>query len=138
MHHVFSFQTRGLSLILPALVVSATGCSTIVWEPGLQAGLQKAARTGKPALVQFHAMFDSECMEMDADVFSDPDVEETMRDYVPIRLDYGWKRDLADRLGVEVLPTFFIFRADGSLAGSHAGKMNAVNFRTFLMKYRYY
>jgi hypothetical protein len=129
---------RPTALALVILILPAAGCSTVIWEPSLQTGLEKSARTGKPALVQVHAAANADCLDMDANVFTDEDVATALEEFIPIRVDYFLSRSVADRLGVEVLPTFFVFRTNGTIAGSHAGNMNVSQFKSFLMSCRYY
>lgn len=128
-------------LLSPAavlLAIGTAGCSSVPWQRSLESGLTKAAQQQRPALVMFDAAFNQDCREMDREVFSDATVREKLDCFVPIRLDYYWNRKLANEMGVEVLPSFFVFRCDRSIAGSHAGKMNAEQFSFFLIKYRHY
>ena len=132
---------RPIRFVVWSMVASGplvAGCGFVPWEYNFELGLQKAARRQQPALVQFYSGLNRDCLEMDRKVFTDPDVRENLKDYVPVRLDYHLNRELADQLGVEALPAFFVFRRDTSIAGSYVGKMDAGKFNFFLIKYRYY
>ena len=120
------------------LALGGFGCNSIAWEHSFKSGLAKAAEQQRPALVMFDALFNRDCGEMDRGVFTDPEVRAKLEGFVRIRLNYSLNRKLAGQFGVEVLPTFYVLRCDGSLAGSHAGKMDVVKFDFFLIKYRYY
>lgn len=115
-----------------------TGCGGVHWEYDLERGLQQAAQRQRPALVQFYSAVNRDCLNMDQEVFADPEVQKQLEEYVCIRLDHQLNRDLADRLGVNVVPTCFIFRCDRSLAGSLVGRTDATKFKYFLVKYRYF
>ncbi len=121
-----------------ALIPLAGGCSFIRWESSLESGLAKAAQGQRPALVQFYSALNGDCLEMERQVFTDSEVQQQLEGFVPIRLDCQLNRKLAEQMGVERLPTFFVLRCDGTIAGSHAGKMAADKFNFFLIKYRYY
>lgn len=134
MHVSFSHR-GGLCLGLACLLVaSAAGCGGINWERDYQAGIQKAARNRKRALIEFTTMFGEGVSQMDSEVFSDPDVQEMMQKFVPIRLDIGLNRRLAERFGVQKTPAFVIVRPDMTVAGMHQGTLKADEFRHFLIK----
>jgi thiol:disulfide interchange protein len=110
----------------------------VAWESSVEKGMNRAAAEQRPALLEFHSAWNEGCRKMDFEVFPDEEVQASLQDYVPIRLDYHLNRDLADQMGVQTLPAFFVFRADGSLAGSHQGVMDADKFSYFLIRYRFY
>ena len=124
-----------IGVLLP---LGGVGCSPVSWEHSFKSGLARAAEEQRPALVMFDALFNRDCGEMDREVFSDPEVRAKLEGFVRIRLNYSLNRKLADQFGVEVLPTFYVLRCDGSMAGSQAGKMDVDKFNFFLIKYRYY
>ena len=57
--------------------------------------------------------------------------------YVKARIDPRFNRKLARELDVSVCPTFAIYRADGTLVDTRAGKLEPVQMRGFLVKNRY-
>jgi thiol:disulfide interchange protein len=114
------------------------GCGSVRWERSLDAGLKRAANEQRPALVMFSSTFSRDCFEMDQNVFTDPQVEQTMAGFVPVRLDLVMNRKLAEELGVRSAPSFVVFRPDRSVAGFQEGKLDAARFGIFLIKYRYY
>jgi len=128
----------GLTVLLAILSVAlGSGCSSIHWERSYEAGLERAARQRRRALVQFYSAVDPDCLEMDRKVFSDPDVQDLMHNFIAIRLDSVLNRQLATYFNVQTIPTFFIIRPDRQIAGSESGAMDAEKFRIFLIKYSY-
>lgn len=112
------------------------GCSSVNWEHDYQNGLAKASQLRRRALVQVHSNISPECREME-EVFSDPDVQQLMQNFVPIRLDTVMHRGIVEQLGIQAVPTFLIIRPDLTVAGSHAGALSAEKFRIFLIRHTY-
>ncbi len=131
--------TRSITLLFTLMLAPAwIGCSPINWERGYESGMKRAQQSSRRALVQFHSMMSPACREMDGGAFDDPDVQRLIKDYfVPIRVDNLVDRKLAEQFGVEVLPTFIIFRPDGTPAGTQSGKLDAEKFRMFLIRHAY-
>ncbi len=132
--------TSGRTWLLVAVLLTAglAGCAPVGWGTSLEAGLSKAATERRPALVMFSSMVSPDCISMDRDVFPDPSVQNALRSFVLVRIDYVLHRKLASELNVQTVPTFVIFRPDRTVAGIQEGKMDAASFSVFLIRYRYY
>ncbi|MHC4441355.1 MAG: thioredoxin family protein [Planctomycetota bacterium] len=128
---------RSVVIAIGALISLLAGCSTIQWEHDYKKGVRRAAQLRKRVLVQFHSNVNPDCIEMDRKVFTDPEVQKLMGEYVAVRLDYLLNKKLADDLDVQIVPTFLVLRHDGAIVGSHVGKMNETKFKYFLIKQRY-
>jgi len=127
---------RFAALLVAASTPLVAGCSSVRWGYDFEEGMRKAAQERRRAIVQFYSL-NRACHEMDREVFTEAEVQERMQEFVPIRLDYHLNRRLAEQFGVQVVPSFIVFRPDGQPAGSHAGKMDADKFKFFLITYRY-
>jgi len=123
-----------LALLLPA---PAGGCGAVFWEPGYEPARQKAAGQQRRMLVVFVSGLDEDCRRMDREVLADGDIRRLIGEYVPVRLDCGLNRRLAEQYGVDRLPAFYIVRPDGSVAGCRSGVMDIESFRAFLIRNRY-
>ncbi len=134
---VKSSVPAGCSALLGVLLMALTGCGPIAWETDLEAGLVRAGQEGRRALVQFHTLANPDCQAMEDEVFSDPDVQDLMARFVPIRLDLVWSQQVARQFNVEAVPTFLVIRPDRQLAGSYTGRMDAEKFLLFLIRYSY-
>jgi len=127
---------RNIILLLGGLVIPLAGCNSIKWEHDLKKGLQRAGALRKRVLLQFHSAFNTDCVEMDREVFTDSEVHRAMDHFIAVRVDYLLNQKMADELDVKVVPTFFVLRQDGVIVGTKAGKMNKDKFRVFLMMHR--
>ena len=128
----------GPILLLAILsIVLGSGCSSIQWERSYEVGLKRAATQRRRVLLQFYSAVNGDCMEMDHKVFTDPDVQDMMHNFIAIRLDSVLNRKLAEHFNVQTFPTFFVIRPDRQIAGSASGGMDAEKFRIFLIKHCY-
>ena len=128
---------RRVIIVIGALIPLTAGCSTVKWEHDYKKGVKRAAQMRKRVLLQFHSNINPDCMDMERKVFTDPEVQKLMGEYVAVRLDYLLNKQLADDLDVQIVPTFLILRHDGVIVGSHVGKMDETKFKYFLIKHRY-
>lgn len=113
------------------------GCGSVRWEMDYARGLREAVQHRRRALIQFHSGASADCRDMDFNVFTNAKVQETIKEFVPIRLDIWLNRDIARQYGVERVPAFIVVRPDGSVAGAHVGKLDEERFRVFLIRHRY-
>lgn len=123
-------------LLAISLAGAMSGCSSINWERDYKTGLQRVGSERRRALVEFVTAMNAESREMD-EVFEDPEVQRLMQNFIPIRVDAIMDKQLADQYGVQTLPAFYIIRADYTVAGVAAGKMDADKFRAFLIKHTF-
>jgi hypothetical protein len=118
-------------------VLAATGCGSVPWRYDFEDGLRTAAEQRRRAVVLFTAADNADSREMDFRTFSDAKVQAMMREFVPVRLDYYFNRSRADRLGIDKVPSLVVIRPDGSVAGTHSGKLSPEDLRLFLAKNRF-
>jgi thiol:disulfide interchange protein DsbD len=95
-----------------------TALFEIIRDPGvLQARLEAARATGKPALVDFSADWCSSCKTIEKEVFGDPQVREALGGVVLLRADVtasdAGQRALMRRHQVMGPPTVMLFDAQG-------------------------
>ena len=128
---------RCVVIVIGGLIPLLAGCSTVNWEHDYKVGVRRAGQLRKRVLLQFHSNVNSHCMEMDREVFTNPEVQKLMGEYVAVRLDYLLNKKLADDIDIQIVPTFLVLRHDGVIVGSHKGKMDETEFKYFLIKHRY-
>lgn len=129
---------RFFQICLPvALLVGGTaGCSPVHWESSAQSGMAKAQKTNRRALIEFVSTFDQGAAQMDQEVFNKTHVQTLMEEFVPIRLNAAWNKELANKYNVQKTPAFVVLRPDASFAGMQEGTMTDEQFRFFLIKHR--
>ncbi len=127
-----SITRTGLRFVAPLFPVLLAGCGGVQWQYRLEPALQQAAAAKQLALVQFRTLTDPTCMEADRLLFADNEVIKTLKDFQCVQLDYVLNKPLADRLGVNVVPTYVVLRPDGSVVDRRAGRIDPDEFRAFL------
>lgn len=87
-------------------------------EAGLQRELQLASAAGKPVMVDFYADWCISCKEMEKKTFSNPAVQESLRDAVLLQADVTANDDqdqaLMKRFGIVGPPSMLFFSPSGA------------------------
>jgi thioredoxin-related protein len=140
---------KSRAFILAAALVAATFAAPArAAEPSWQswnAGLQQAAQSRRPVLVDVYTDWCGWCKRMDRDVYSRADVREYLsQHFVIIKLDaesgegatYGGERTssrgIAMRFGVSGYPTTIFLRSNGEHLANVPGYVPAERFLSLL------
>jgi len=108
------------------------------WETGWERALGRAKKEHKVVLVDFYADWCVWCRRLDATTYKDPDVVRFIgSNLVAVKLDVEARegKKLAERYGVDGLPTILIVGANGSELGRIPGYMPAGRFLETVQRY---
>ncbi len=108
------------------------GCSGIPWRPDLGGALRQASRTNRLVVVAYWSAFDSQCQEMERDVFSLAEVRDSLSQTVPVRLSSWSNKKFAETYGLSKTPSFVLLSPDGRLLRVFQGYMSEGRFRGML------
>ena len=116
---------------------------SLAWIKDDYEGATASARNaGQPLLVSFTGYACSNCKWMKANMFTEPEVDELVRDFVLVELytdgfDEASERNQAyqiERFRSSSIPFYALIRPDGSVAATFSGQTRDVQeFREFLM-----
>jgi protein disulfide-isomerase len=90
-----------------------TPAEQVPWRSDLPAALAEARTANKPVLLYFTAEWCVPCQYMRRNVFSDANVGEAMKAYIPVRIDHDQRQDLIAAYQVEGMPWFGVLDASG-------------------------
>lgn len=123
-------------LLLPAAAaVGAESADGGVRWYSYEEGLKRAAETGRPIVIDFHADWCKWCKVMDEKTFSDPRVVEAMNGrFVPVSVDTEADKKTAAAFQVRSLPTMWFLDAAGERIDSLPGFVEA-DFFTIVLDY---
>jgi thiol:disulfide interchange protein len=106
-----------------------SGGDRVAWRYSYNQAVIESNETGKPLLVLFTADWCGPCKQMKAWVFSDTGIAEAIEDnFVPVRVDLSHEglpdQHLADRYGVQAIPTILTLTSAGRPISMSAGYLS--------------
>lgn len=115
-----------------AMVTATTGCGGVQWQSRVEPAMQRAAALNQLILVQFRTMTDPVSIDADTTLFVSNNVLKVLKDFQCVRIDALLNKELAERWGVSVVPTYLVLRPDGTLIDRRTGQLGPDDFRAFL------
>ncbi len=110
-----------LAVLSCAGVLPAGADETSPWGADLDVALREADAGGRLAVVTFYAPWNPWCAKMERDTFADLGVQERLDRLVPVRVNTDERRDLAERFGIETLPSTVVLNGRGQVLARLAG-----------------
>lgn len=113
------------------------GSDRVAWRYSYNQGVVESNETGKPILVFFTADWCAPCQQMKAWVFSDKGVADIIEaGFIPVRVDLSSEglpdQHLADRYGVQAIPTILTLSTAGTPISLSAGYLNKAELLSWL------
>lgn len=128
----------GLLIILAVVIaISAApklfgGKDIVPWRDDLAAAREEGRRDNKPVLAYFTAEWCGPCQSMKRTTWADADVEESLRSFVPVRIDIDQQRNLAHAYAVDAVPMFVVIDGEGRVLKATSGALRADQFIEWL------
>jgi len=105
----------------------------ICWQADLKQAHSLAVREKRPILIVFRADWCHWCRQLESRTLSDAGLgDEISRSFVPVKLDIGRDREIADILGVERIPCTVILSHRADLLCRMPGLMKPDQYRRVL------
>lgn len=113
------------------------GGGRVAWRHSYDQAVAESNETARPLLMFFTADWCPPCTQMKAWVFSDHGVAQTIEaGFIPVRVDLSREglpdQFLADRYGVQAIPTILILTPDGRTISMSAGYLSKSELLTWL------
>jgi thioredoxin-like negative regulator of GroEL len=110
--------------------VSTTEAEHIRWASNLDSAAKMAAHASKPIVVHFYADWCGPCEQLDRVVFKDKRLVRAMNeDVIAVKVDVDRQREIADRFGVQAVPTDVYLNSAGELIDSIKSPQSAAEYR---------
>lgn len=103
------------------LAQTAKTAKQIQWRPSLPSAIEEATRTGKPIMVDFHAIWCPPCKMLDSQTYSDAKVIAEADRWVSVKVDVDKEAETAARYNVSSMPTIAFLKPDGTPIASING-----------------
>ena len=110
------------------ILVSIPNASAVKWVDDLDKGLKQASEQNQFALVMFDALWCGNCKQMKGRILTDAKVCESLKNWVPIKIDIDQQPKTKQAYMVDALPTFIIFSPAGRQIKRFEGTMPAEEF----------
>jgi thiol:disulfide interchange protein len=100
---------------------AAGATEAIAWQTSLPEAQAEAKRRKALIVVDAYADWCHWCKKMDEDTFTSAEVQQRMKQFVPLRLNTDANPSVAQRYGIQGLPTTLVLDANGNVKASQPG-----------------
>lgn len=102
---------------------TAHAIEIIPWRGDLEAARVEAANAHHPVFAYFTASWCPPCQQMKKTTWADNTVKAAMEKFVPVKIDVDAHPDLAQKYGVNAMPTYVIVSEQGEVLRRRTGLM---------------
>jgi len=106
----------------------------IPWRTEFADAQKESAASGKPMLLYFTASWCGPCQEMKRTTWADTKVEESLRRFVPVKIDVDANGALAQRYAIQSIPKVILIDDNGNSIRSTEGYLDPKGFLSWLAK----
>ena len=128
-----TFRSRfAAAALLAGVLLGVGGCGGVFWRPDLGGAMQLSSQSNRVVVAAYWATLNPDCRRMESEVFSDKEVQLTLRSTIPVRVDALLNPGFGKRYGVTRVPAFVVFGPDGRILRRAEGFMDEGRFRGFV------
>jgi thiol-disulfide isomerase/thioredoxin len=104
----------------------------IPWITSYEDALVQLKVHKKPLFIEFYADWCGPCKQMDAEVYSQPEVVEALEHYAAVKIDVDAAMNVAAAYQVNSIPRFIVVSVDENVVGDTIGSVSKDYFLTTL------
>ncbi|MFH1062804.1 MAG: thioredoxin fold domain-containing protein [Candidatus Omnitrophota bacterium] len=108
--------------------------NSIAWISDMSVAQELAKKENKPILIDFYTEWCSWCKRMEKDTYSNAKVQETLKQFVCVKIDAEQNRDLAKIYKINGFPSTAFLKANGELIEIIPGYLPPADFLKLLDK----
>lgn len=128
---------KKLTLLFVLLFTFNQQTNATEWMTSYDDAKKLAAATNKLILVDFWATWCGPCLSMDSDAWSKHEVQELMKNFIPLKIDIDRDRKTSSKYSIRSIPDVFIMDANGEIIYHNKGYMDKNQVMKLLKKYSY-
>lgn len=117
------------------LFISINTYSQVGWVSSFEDAQKLAIATDRLILVDFWATWCGPCKKMEMESWSDEEIGEISKSYVPLKIDLDKNTELARRYRVRAIPLLMVIDSSGELVYKKLGYMDKDQLNKVLKKY---
>lgn len=125
---------KKLSLLVVVVFTAFQAVGQSGWLTNLKLAQTAAKNNNQLILIDFWATWCGPCKQMDADVWSQPEVAMIKRNFVPVKIDVDAERTLASHYNVQSIPMLILMDYEGTSIHSYVGYKGKQDLLDFISK----
>lgn len=129
---------RNLLLAILLLVGSCVlRADELPWQFEYDKALEAAKTQHQPVLLDFTASWCGPCRMMDTTTFANPEVQNALKNYLLVKVDFDRNPALVGKYGVHAIPACIVLNQFGEKVSENVGYLDAKGFNAWLDKNEY-
>jgi len=121
---------------LTIVAAAALHAESIPWRYEPETAIPEAAKARLPALLVFTAPWCGYCRQMETTTWVDPRIEEAVKRYIAIKVDFDRNRELANAFQIRGIPAFVVLNRYGETVSVSSGYQDATQFGAWLEQHQ--